>query len=672
MPPFQPHLQPPLQPVLPLRYDGIFIFNQLKFQIVAAAFLFILEITYIKRRKLPILSSWCFTTMMIFAGIYMCADISTVFTIGFLNQLPAWLNRMTSQIFIGSINSILFCIYLYISVILRNQKRMNRIDLAISFIIYIVSISLLTFAPLNFYRDQNGFYAYGVMATSCYVISMIYTFMILIKALCHFIKDSRSANRRMQINIFWITAIWIVTAVSQFLFPRTQITSLGIVLIIFLMYLSMENPGEYYDKESGAFNSYALKLVLQERIDRKRNFFIVNVDIEDLSKIETEISEDVFNHLVVKITDYLFNISHMPVYRSTRNSFTILVPYHPSFDFVTKIINITEHRFNKVWEIDEHKFLLKAHCDFIRCPNDISLFKNITEIIDFIADCHTFSDEKSFVRRVDEKLLANFKRQNTILDIIKDAITNKGFEMYFQPIYNIAEEKFTNSEALVRLKDKETIGFISPEEFIPMAEHNGLIMKLSDNIFDDVLSFLSSQNLAELGVKHVEVNLSGVQSVDPDLPNQIKNLLKKYNISPNFINLEVTESMAVTSNHMLKKNMEALKQIGCTFSMDDFGTGYSNLSQIAKIDYELIKIDKSLLWPCFDQKNPDRQNAKIILDNMIDMILKLGKQIVVEGVETEEQFNYLKKMGVTYIQGYYFSKPLNQNDYVKFLKEKLS
>lgn len=116
--------------------------------------------------------------------------------------------------------------------------------------------------------------------------------------------------------------------------------------------------------------------------------------------------------------------------------------------------------------------------------------------------------------------------------------------------------------------------------------------------------------------------------------------------------------------------MNELKEIGFTFSMDDFGTGYSNLAQMVKVDYEYIKIDKSLLWPCFDENNKDRVKATLLLENIITMILNLGKEIIAEGVETKEQFDFLKKHGVNFIQGYYFSKPLCMVDYIKFVEEK--
>ena len=181
---------------------------------------------------------------------------------------------------------------------------------------------------------------------------------------------------------------------------------------------------------------------------------------------------------------------------------------------------------------------------------------------------------------------------------------------------------------------------------------------------------MADSKLEEKGLSHIEVNLSGLQSVDSDLPRLMKSLLSKYQISPEAVNLEITESIAITSGYMLKKNMDELRKFGCSFAMDDFGTGYSNLSRMTKGEFELIKIDKSLLWPCF--KNDDREsvkNAKILLENMISMLLKMGRKIVVEGIETKEQYDYLASQGITYAQGFYFSKPVPGSEFLKFIEE---
>ena len=294
----------------------------------------------------------------------------------------------------------------------------------------------------------------------------------------------------------------------------------------------------------------------------------------------------------------------------------------------------------------------------------------VMELLDFAEDSETYNKSVGFIKRIDEKAREKRIRRRKILHIVSEAIKEDSIEMYFQPIFCLKEKRFTNAEALVRLKDNQTIGYISPEEFIPLAEKKGMIMPLSNLIFNHVFNFMSENNLRRKGVNHIEVNLSGLQSVDANLPKLMKSLLMKHNIAPDTVNLEITESIAVTSGYMLKKNMDELRKFGCSFSMDDFGTGYSNLSRIAKADFEMIKIDKSLLWPCFKEDGTDgTRNAKILLENMISMLLKIGRKIVVEGIETKEQFEYLESLGITYAQGFYFSKPLCEKDFIKFLED---
>ncbi|WP_186893837.1 EAL domain-containing protein [Acetobacterium malicum] len=128
-------------------------------------------------------------------------------------------------------------------------------------------------------------------------------------------------------------------------------------------------------------------------------------------------------------------------------------------------------------------------------------------------------------------------------------------------------------------------------------------------------------------------NRSGIQCVHPDLPSQLQKIMKKYQITPGFINLVITETAFVESGEMLQENMIKLRQMGCSFSMDDFGTGYSNLSRMAEVVYNLVKLDKSLIWPCFDQENSEingLQNSKAtaILENIIKLLLQYLEQLL--------------------------------------------
>lgn len=648
-------------------YNSYFYFNNVRFQIVSLIFLSIVEILYFSRKKLPLLSTRIFTGIMVSAIVYIVADFLTVYSIVFMERVPYWFLRLTHQIFIGMINTILLLLYLYVDVFNNNQKRYSLKKKIILSLLCLSALLVIIFGEISFYRGPDGVYSYGMMPIAVYVIAFIFVIMTVVRTLKISITSPFHSKQKY---IYMIMVIWVVSTLIQYNFPTILFSSIGITLIIFFLYLSLENPFEYMDYETNLFKQNALKMVLQEKTSKKRNFYILNVDIEDYEEIEKSFGELITKHLEKDIGLFLTKKFKESVFKTNENGLTILVDRNDKKVDIEKYTQIIEERFKNYWKIGKSKFVLKTHCDLLEYPQDLSSCKTESEIISFIEDCHKYTKSESYVKRVDKELIENKNRNNTILKIVESAIEKDGIDVYFQPIYSIKEDRFTNAEALVRLKDKDTIGYISPEEFIPMVEKNGLIVTLSNIIFDKVFVFLSENDICNKGINHIEINLSGVQSIDSDLPNQMGLLLKKNGIEPTSINLEITESIAILSASMLKKNMNKLKEIGFTFSMDDFGTGYSNLAQMVKVDYEYIKIDKSLLWPCFDKDNKDRVKATLLLENIINMILSLGREIIVEGVETKEQYDFLKEHGVNFIQGYYFSKPLCMKDYKQFIEEK--
>ncbi len=259
---------------------------------------------------------------------------------------------------------------------------------------------------------------------------------------------------------------------------------------------------------------------------------------------------------------------------------------------------------------------------------------------------------------------------NKIEHLLKQAIQEDGVTVVYQPIYSLELQRFVTAEALVRLKDQRTLGEIPPGVFIPLAEKRGYIWELGNIVFEKVCQFMREAMLWRYGMEYVEVNLSGVVCEEEKLPDVLAECMKKYQISPTYINFEITETASVTSGDMLEKNMRRLQDMGFRFSMDDFGTGYSNLSQIAKIPFELIKLDKSLIWPCFDTGSgmgKKQEDARALLRGCVEMISRLGIKMVAEGVETKEQAIWLRDLGISYMQGFYFSRPLCEADYLDFV-----
>ena len=209
--------------------------------------------------------------------------------------------------------------------------------------------------------------------------------------------------------------------------------------------------------------------------------------------------------------------------------------------------------------------------------------------------------------------------------------------------------------------DKE-LGFVSPDEFIPLAEANGLITEIGELSFRSVCRFLKSGKPQQYGLKYIEVNLSVLQCAQEKLGSQLIGIMEEFGIAPEQINFEITETAGLANYDMLLRNMNRLISWGVTFSMDDYGTGFSTANYLISLPMEIVKIDKSILWPAMES-----EEAFIILRHTVEMLRSLNKKIVVEGVETAEMVKLLSDIGCDYLQGYYYSKPVPPDDFVMFL-----
>ena len=662
--------------MIPVSVGGIREFfrftSPVQLQLVSLLFLLTLAVMYINHRKLPILSTRTFIGILVFALLFVISD-TAVILVSKLSLPRNWGVRLASQLRLYAYVNMALCLYLYITFLQGRGQHIIVKDGIKIFTLY--GIGVLSIILVNFFtkNEQQGLFAYDLINVIINIISLIYATLTIIESSSYLKNNPENFFRGKRRYIYMTTTVWIIIAVIQIIQSRTAISSIAVAAMCFLIYIGLETPGNYVDADSGAMNATALRFFLQDYMSHKKSFFILNIDVEDFESIEEQFGDEIAVALIAKIADFVSKNFTYPIFHVMPNSIILAIPNSKKVEhslYVDSLLSRIQEMMEQSWSIGENSFYVSSHCDFIVYPFDFEAEVPVHEFISLINEWHLFSRNTGFVKQGNSMLVKHRKRNAQILKLIRDAIDNdNGIEMYYQPIYDLENKKFTNFEALVRLKDDKTYGFISPEEFIPLAEKHGLIMRLSERIFNQVFKFVSSNRLSDKGINHMEVNLSGLQSVDAALPEQMSQLIKKYDLNPNIVNLEITESIAITSSYMLKKNMDKLKKIGCSFSMDDFGTGYSNLSQMAKTDYELIKIDKSLLWPCFDNKNPVQNNAKIILENMITMILSLGKKIVVEGVETKEQLDYLEKLGVTFIQGFYFSRPLPADEYLRFLDE---
>ena len=324
------------------------------------------------------------------------------------------------------------------------------------------------------------------------------------------------------------------------------------------------------------------------------------------------------------------------------------------------VAEATRKSLNGLIEINLREFYAYTNSAIVDCPTDINSIEYL------IAYIERFSSEEkpieSTVIFVDQEARREFEIYSYLDNIIDRALNDKLFQIFYQPIYSINDKKYTSAEALIRLIDPE-YGFISPGVFIPAAEKSGKILQIGEYVLEEVCKFISSDYFKNSGIKYIEVNLSVIQCMSDGISESMLNILKKYNVEPSFINLEITESFMEISIEKMQKNLNKITSSGIELSLDDYGTGYSNIERVSKLPISVIKFDKA-----FAEAINNKKMEKIIIDT-ISMFKHVDYKIVVEGVETKEMADTYIKYGCDFIQGFYFSKPLPLDEFKKFIDD---
>jgi diguanylate cyclase (GGDEF)-like protein len=268
---------------------------------------------------------------------------------------------------------------------------------------------------------------------------------------------------------------------------------------------------------------------------------------------------------------------------------------------------------------------------------------------------------KEHVIIFDEQVRKRELFEQRLLNDLRRALDNYEFEVHYQPIYCLADGRFHSAEALVRLNDP-TYGWVPPALFIPEAEQNGTIVGIGDILIEKICAFLGELEYERTQLHYVEVNLSTDQFIRPGMVPKLLDALERHGVAPKRVNIEITETSSSFSQRVVEGHVRQLAEAGLTLSLDDYGTGYSSLARTLSLPFTLVKLDKSLVDGLADPA------VREVLSHTVAMMKAIGKDVLAEGVETREQVEQLGEMGVDYIQGYYFSKPLPEADFVRFLE----
>lgn len=255
------------------------------------------------------------------------------------------------------------------------------------------------------------------------------------------------------------------------------------------------------------------------------------------------------------------------------------------------------------------------------------------------------------------------QRKASLQQDLKQALKNNQLEIYYQPKFDLASNRYDGFEALVRWNHAER-GFIPPLEFIRIAEESNLIIELGDWILEESCRFIRNYNSAHQSNYSIAVNISTFQILNDDFEEKVTQVLEKTGLDPALLELEITETMLMNSMSIAYDKLSFLREKNISIALDDFGTGYSSLTYLKVLPITTVKLDKSFI----DDIATNELSLKIV-ENVIQIAKNIGLKIVVEGVETIDQLEILKELPCNKIQGYYFSKPVSELRLTEVLNE---
>ena len=344
---------------------------------------------------------------------------------------------------------------------------------------------------------------------------------------------------------------------------------------------------------------------------------------------------------------------------------------HANIDTLTGSLEEYEYYLTQLKRMFDGNSKLNVNNKIITMPVIISGIMNAQKLGDsgLILEYAEYLEALSAKNGLTEVIQDDYQTMNGFLynkrveQYLHKAITEDLFEIYYQPVYSTRKKCFITLEALSRLQHPE-LGWIAPDVFIQIAEKNHMIEQITDLQFSRVCRFLGENRYLMRHLLNVKVNLSSLDLMRNDCSRHFIRIMDAYKIPHNWIQFEITETVATECNAGLRRVAEEFTDAGIGLCLDDFGSGYANLNTVMRLPFSVIKVDRSLLFDiCRDGKRA------IFYESVVETFHKMNYHIVSEGVETQEEMEQISSWGVEMIQGYYFSKPLPEKELLELLKK---
>ena len=516
------------------------------------------------------------------------------------------------------------------------------------YLVFLVSEAIVLSSPLTgavYSVDSTGYHR-GPL----YAVLAVNSFFFLIMGIILLIRYRRRIRRSTLISALAYHAILIAGSTARILLPQYLIMNVFCLLAILVIFLSFENPDLYITDRGPAFNTRAFTEWLDDPLHRKDKrilgFAIRNYNDERSMYGGTQMDQGL--HLII-----MYLVKQFPqflVFYLRGGNFALAGDDEADWEEIRRMIS---DRFLSPWQAEGADLYLSATYVEIRLPGRTETSDRIVNTLIYALD--EAGESKDIEQTLmTEETLEEINRQIEVKRWIDKALENDAVEVFLQPIVESRTKQAVAAEALARIRDDDG-KLIAPGLFIPVAEKNGSINLLGEQVMRKVCAFISAHSLRDAGFRWINVNLSPIQCMHSNLPTLFSSILKEYGVPASQIHLEITEESMINYAKQ-ERQIEDLQARGFQISLDDYGSGFSNLHQVKKFSFSNIKLDMNIVWDYIRDRD-------VLLPALVRAFREMGFSITAEGVETQEMADAMAEIGCDYLQGYHYSKPLPMDEF---------
>ena len=625
---------------------------------ISAWFVFIILIAYYaSKRNLPIQRNYAFFTLMISSFMLDTVDIIASYVASYPGRFPQQLDYVVNILYYSVLAEVPFSFSLFCAFLFSRQRANNAryIIQAMPMFACIITAILTPWTKYVFYLDIQGVFHYGPGRIIFFYETMFYLAACLYEVTMNGRQMLILAHRFSLYTYIVVTAIGHV--IQVFFQPYAQVVSLTSLISTLAVFLTFQGPDYYRERRTGFFDARGLQLTVTEDYRRGLHRPFSGFIFENYGALKNAYTEEIVTALLRQVATYVRTIAPKNTTFYLQNG--VFLGLLGSKDDAIVMRDQLNERFQHPFVYRGNEYTLRPRFFYDSGLIPYESYEELRATV-WAAISKAREDNNASSVLITEQIYEKARQTFAIERATIEAIVHNAVDVYYQPIISAETGKVVSAEALARISDRQ-MGIIMPDDFIPIAEHNGSISRLGEQVFAKVCEFVKNHDMEALGLDYIEVNLSPIQCARNNTAQRYLDILKEYGVDPSYINLEITETEN-TQGEVARDNILRLSSRGVDFALDDYGTGYSNMVNTIQLPYSIIKLDRSLV-------NEYYCSSSNILLHLIHHFNNSGKQVVAEGIETEEMRDALVRMGCSYLQGFYYSPPLPQAAFLRYVEE---